>query len=184
MITCNAPRRADLLLQYHLSELMRHLQTCSFSRPCASAPLFSFFLLLCVLSLFHFLLLLSPPLCSTFPFTCPIISSPLFYKLRWEAGLQEITWVLTHSLFTTTHRRTELTNYIISPRAIHNKLVMGISPVSSLLFLLGKARGNALELQWMSTLVMHADLWRCLSTKGSPLYSTVFDSKQQEWDQA
>ena len=55
--------------------------------------------------------------------------------------------MLTHSLFTTTHRRTELTSNIISPRAIHNKLVMGISPVSSLLFLLGKARGNALELQ-------------------------------------
>ena len=120
---------------------------------------------------FFLLLSLSLTFCSTFPFICPIISSPLFYKLRWEAGLQEITWVLTHSLFTTTHRRTELTNYIISPRAIHNKLVMGISPVSSLLFLLGKARGNALELQWMSTLVMHADLWRCLSTKGSPLQS-------------
>jgi hypothetical protein len=28
--------------------------------------------------------------------------------------------VLTHSLFTTTHRRIELTSNIISPRAIHN----------------------------------------------------------------
>ena len=26
-------------------------------------------------------------------FICPVISSPLFYKFRWEAGLQEITWV-------------------------------------------------------------------------------------------
>jgi hypothetical protein len=49
----------------------------------------------------------------------PIVSSPLFYKLRWEAGLQEITWVLTHSLFAATHR-TELTSNIISSRAIHN----------------------------------------------------------------
>ena len=57
MITCSAPRRADLLLQYHLSELMRHLRTGSFSRPCASAPLFFFFLLLSVLFLSQFLLL-------------------------------------------------------------------------------------------------------------------------------
>jgi hypothetical protein len=35
--------------------------------------------------------------CSTFPLTCPIISSPLFYKLMWEAGLQEITIVHNHS---------------------------------------------------------------------------------------
>jgi hypothetical protein len=28
--------------------------------------------------------------------------------------------VLTHSLFTTPHRRTKLTSNIISPRAIHN----------------------------------------------------------------
>ena len=61
---------------------------------------------------------------------------------------------------------------------------MGSCAVSSLLFLLGRTRGNALELQSMSTLVLHVDLWRCLSTKGSSLYSTVFDSKQQEWDQA
>ena len=180
MITCSAPRRADLLLQYHLSELMRHLQTCSFSRPCASAPLFSFFLLLCVLSVFHFLLLLPPP--SAPPSLLPAQSSALQIKIGIRFTGNHLS--ADSFLVTTTHRRTELTTYIISPRAIHNKLVMGISPVSSLLFLLGKTRGNALELQWMSTLVMHADLWRCLSTKGSPLYSTVFDSKQQEWDQA
>jgi hypothetical protein len=52
---------------------------------------------------------------STFPFICPIICSLLFYKLRWEAGLQEITWVLTHSLFAASHRRMELTSNIISP---------------------------------------------------------------------
>jgi hypothetical protein len=32
----------------------------------------------------------------------------------------QITWVLTHSLFTTTHRRMKSTSNIISPRAIHN----------------------------------------------------------------
>jgi hypothetical protein len=57
---------------------------------------------------------------STFPFIYPIISSPLFYKLMWEAGLQEIAWVLTHSWFTNLHRRRELTSSIISPRSIHN----------------------------------------------------------------
>jgi hypothetical protein len=45
-------------------------------------PLFFFFLLLCDLSLFHSLLLLSLTFCSTFPFICPIISSAVFYKLR------------------------------------------------------------------------------------------------------
>jgi hypothetical protein len=40
--------------------------------------------------------------------------------LRWEAGLQEITRVLTYFLFADPHRRTELTSNIISPRAIHN----------------------------------------------------------------
>jgi hypothetical protein len=54
------------------------------------------------------------------PSLCPIFSSPLFYRLRWKAGLQEITWMLTQSLFTTPHWRTELTSNIISPRAIHN----------------------------------------------------------------
>jgi hypothetical protein len=62
--------------------------------------------------------------CSPFPFICPMISSPLFYKLRWEAALQEITWVLTHSLFSATHRRTELTSNIISPRGVHNSLAL------------------------------------------------------------
>jgi hypothetical protein len=65
---------------------MRPLRTCGFS----GYVLFFFFLLLCLLSLFYFLLLLPLPFRSTFPFICPI-SSPLFYKLRREAGLQEIT---------------------------------------------------------------------------------------------
>ncbi|EDK98573.1 mCG1036751, partial [Mus musculus] len=38
-----------------------------------------------------FFLLLSPHLPLHLPFICPIDSSPLFYKLRWEAGFQEIT---------------------------------------------------------------------------------------------
>jgi hypothetical protein len=116
---------------------MRPLRTCGFSRPRASAPFF-FFLFLCILStissfclsIFHYTFPLSPifsSFCpsifhSTFPFICPIISFPLFYKLRWEAGLQEITWVLTHSLFTVPHRRPVLTSNIISPRAIHNSM--------------------------------------------------------------
>jgi hypothetical protein len=100
---------------------MRSLRTCSFSRPDASTLLFFFFLLLCILSLFYFFLLLSATFCSTFSFICPNISSPLLYKLLCEAGLQEITWVLTHSLFTATHRRMELTSNIINPRAIHNR---------------------------------------------------------------
>ena len=112
MNTCCVPRLGRSTATLPSSTSMRPLRTCSFSRPCASAQLF-FFFLLCVLPL-HF--------CSTFPFICPIISSPLFYKLRWEAGLQEITWVLTHSLFAATHRRMELTSNIISPRAIHNSL--------------------------------------------------------------
>jgi hypothetical protein len=33
--------------------------------------------------------------------------------------------VLTHSLFTTTQRRMELTSNIISPRAIHNNMSQG-----------------------------------------------------------
>jgi hypothetical protein len=111
---------AGLPLHYHLPQLMRPLRTCCFSRPCASAQLFFFLFLLCVFSLLYFLLLLSPTFCSTFPFICPIIRSPLFYKLRWEAGLQKIPQVLTHSLFITTHRITELTSNIISPRATHN----------------------------------------------------------------
>jgi hypothetical protein len=65
---------------------MRLLRTFSFSRLCASAQLFFFFLLLRVLFLFYFLLLLSLTFSSTFPYICPIISFPLFYKLRWEAG--------------------------------------------------------------------------------------------------
>lgn len=76
-----------------------HLRTCRFSTPCASAPLFFFF---------------------TFSFICPTISSPLFYKFRWEAGLQENTWVLTQFPFTTTLGRTELTSNLTSPRAIHS----------------------------------------------------------------
>jgi hypothetical protein len=64
----------------------------------------------------------SPHLPLHLPFICPIISSPLFYKLRWEAGLQEITWVLTHSLSSASHRRTELISNIISSRAILNIL--------------------------------------------------------------
>jgi hypothetical protein len=65
--------------------------------------------------------------CSTFPFFCPIITSSLFYKLRWEAGLQEITWVLTQSLFVATYQRTELTSNIISLRGIHNILSVCLS---------------------------------------------------------
>jgi hypothetical protein len=34
---------------------------------------------------------------------------------------EEITGVLTHSLFLCTHRRTELTSNIINPRPIHNR---------------------------------------------------------------
>jgi hypothetical protein len=79
----------------------------------------------------HMLLLcFSPSSSSSLPhlllhltFICPIISSPLFYKLMWEAGLQEISWVLTHSLFTTPHWRTGLTSNIVSPRATHNRWV-------------------------------------------------------------
>ena len=118
MNTCCVPRLGRSTATLPSSTSMRPLGVCSFSRPCASALLF-FFLLLYVLSLFHYLLL-PPAFHSTFPFICPIISSSLFYKLRWEVGLQEITWVLTHSLFITTHRRTKLTSNIISPRAIHN----------------------------------------------------------------
>jgi hypothetical protein len=44
--------------------------TCGFSRPCASALLFFFFLLY-VLSLFHFLHLLSPYLLLHLPFYLP-----------------------------------------------------------------------------------------------------------------
>jgi hypothetical protein len=103
---------------------MRSIGTCGFSRPCASALLF-FSLLFWVFSLFQFLLLSPYLLLLHLPFICPIISSFLFYKLKWEAGLQEITWVLTHSLFSTTHRRTELTSNKIIPRAIHNKDLLG-----------------------------------------------------------
>ena len=74
---------ADLPLHYHLFHFMRLLRTCSLSRPCASAQLFFFFLFL-LWVLFHFPLLLSTSFYSTFPFICPIISSPLFYKVRWE----------------------------------------------------------------------------------------------------
>jgi hypothetical protein len=68
---------------------MRPLITCRFYRPCASALLFFFFPLLCILSLFYFLLLLSHfPL--HLPFYLPNHQLPLFYKLRWEVGIQEI----------------------------------------------------------------------------------------------
>jgi hypothetical protein len=120
MITCCAPRLGRSPTTLQSSTFMRPLRTWGFSMPSASAPLFFYFLLLCVLSLFHFLLLLPHHLLLHLPFICPIISSPLFYKLRWEAGLQKITWVLTHSLFSVPHRRIEWTSNIISPRAIYN----------------------------------------------------------------
>jgi hypothetical protein len=41
MITCCVPRLEDLLLHYHLPQLMRPLTTCSFFRQCASALHFS-----------------------------------------------------------------------------------------------------------------------------------------------
>ena len=50
----------------------------------------------------------------------PSLALAFIYKLRWEEGLQEITWVLTHSLFTAPHRRTGLTSNTISLRAICN----------------------------------------------------------------
>jgi hypothetical protein len=78
----------------------------SFSSASSPSSIFSLFLLLT----FH----------PTYPFICPIISSPLFYKLRWELVLQEITWVLTRSLFTATYRKTELMSNIIRSRTIHN----------------------------------------------------------------
>ena len=115
--TCCAPPLGRSTTTLPSSTSMRPLRTCGFSRPCASAPLF-FFHLLCVLSLFHFLLLLPHHLLLHLPFICPIISSPLFYKLRWGT-LQEITWVLTHSLFTTPHRRTELPLNKINPKIFH-----------------------------------------------------------------
>ena len=121
MITCCVPTLGRSSTTLPSSTSMRPISTCSFSRPCASVLLFFFYhLLLSVLSLYHFLLL-SPYLPVYLPFICPIINSPLFFKLRWEAGLQEITRVLTHSLFAAPHRRTELTSNIISPRAILNK---------------------------------------------------------------
>jgi hypothetical protein len=86
MNTCCVPRLGRSTATLPSSTSMRPLRTCCFSRPCASTQLF-FFLLLCFLSLFHFLLLLSPHLLLYLPFICPIISSPLFYKLSWEAGL-------------------------------------------------------------------------------------------------
>ena len=112
---------ADLPLHYHLPHLMRPLRTCHFSRLCASALLFFFFFLL--LPWVASLKSPSPhhPFPLHLPFICPIISSPLIYKLRWGAALQEITWVLTHSLFEVT-LRAELTSNIISSSAIHNTL--------------------------------------------------------------
>jgi hypothetical protein len=96
---------------------MRPLWTSHFSRPCASfsssCPVTS------PSSNFLFSL---PPLQLHLPFYLPNHQLSFILKLKWEAGLQEITWVLTHSLFTTTHRRTELTSNIVSPRAIHNIL--------------------------------------------------------------
>ena len=109
---------ADLLLHYHLPHLWDplelavspgHVLLLHFS----SSSFFSVSSLSLPFSPFSLPLIF----CSTFPFICPIISSPLFYKLRWEAGLQEITWVLTHSLFAAPHR-TELTSNTI----IHNGL--------------------------------------------------------------
>jgi hypothetical protein len=97
---------ADLPVTTLLSSTnMRLFRTYSFSRLCASALRF-FFFLLCVLSLFYFLLL-SPNFPLHIPFICSVISSHLFYKLSWE-GVQEITWVLIHSLFSIPHRRKEL----------------------------------------------------------------------------
>jgi hypothetical protein len=57
----------------------------------ASASLFFFFFFFLLLL---FILSLSPNLLLHLPFICPIVSSPLFYKLREEAGLHEITWLL------------------------------------------------------------------------------------------
>jgi hypothetical protein len=124
MNTCYAPRLGRSTTTLPSSTSMKPLRTCCFSRPFASAQCF-FFLLLCIISHFHFLLV-SPNL----SFICPIISFPLFYKLRWEEGLQEISWVLTHSWFATPQRRTELTTNIISPKAIHRlgRLQAQLSP--------------------------------------------------------
>ena len=75
------------------------------------------------------------PFYSTFLFICPIISAPLFYKLRWEAGLQSITWVLIHSLFETTNMRMDMKyNYpqgytqqeLTEEKAIQRLLHLGI----------------------------------------------------------
>ena len=67
----------DLPLCYHLPQLMRPLRTCSFPRWWAYALLFFVFLHLCILSLFHFLLLILPT--STPPSLLPAQSSAFLY---------------------------------------------------------------------------------------------------------
>ena len=71
----------DLPLHYHPPQLWDplelevspgHVLLLCFSSSSSSSSVSSFFSL--------------PTFCSTFPFICPIRSSPLFCKLRWEAG--------------------------------------------------------------------------------------------------
>jgi hypothetical protein len=92
---------ADLPLLYHLSHIRDPLEL-------AVSPDHVLFLLLlflknfyvymyvlrmyvCMYVCMYYFLLLSPYLLLHLPFICPIISSPSFYKLSWEAGLQKIT---------------------------------------------------------------------------------------------
>ena len=118
MNKCCAPRLGRSATILPSSPSMRPLRTCGFSRPCASALLFFFFLVLCALSLLHFLPLLSPHLPLHLPFNLPNHQLSFILQIKVESSFTGNH--LTHSLLAATHRRMELTSNIISLRAIYN----------------------------------------------------------------
>ena len=87
--------------------------------------------------------------------------------------------MLTHSLFTATHRRTELTSNIISPRAIHNKRVTLYRPNRSFIGIYMYIHIHSIHTQ-MHTMTTNEKRGHGFERKQGKVYKRVWREEREE----